>query len=116
MLARVHVEEKIRQGALEAGSPTFVNGKPCACNFRGYGEIENSRALADFPVGLGNEIEFGWRAPAADFFVVRGTGSHGNRRVRQIGDSLHELTLLGVQFGDLFVRFLYLRGQLFQIR
>src|SRR5260370_1406163 len=66
VFAGVHVEEEIREGALEAGSPTFIDGEARACDFRGDGEVEDAGALADFPMWFGLEIEFRRRAPAAN--------------------------------------------------
>src|SRR6266705_513607 len=45
MLAGVHVEEEIREGAFESGAPAFVNGEAGAGDFRGDGEVENARAF-----------------------------------------------------------------------
>src|SRR5438309_9709178 len=100
MLAGVDVEEEIREGALEARSPAFVNGKACPRDFRGNREIENSGSFADFPVGLWRKIEFRRRTPAADFFVVGCACTHGHGRMRNIGDSEEKFALRGVEFGD----------------
>src|SRR5439155_9401470 len=99
MLAGVDVEEKVGEGAFEARSPAFVNGKACSCDFRGYREIEDSGSFADFPVGLWRKIEFRSPTPAADFYVVGCACTHGHGRMRNIGDSEEKFALRGVEFG-----------------
>src|SRR6266852_8488785 len=103
VLTGVHVEKEIREGALEASSPAFINGEAGARDFRGGGEVENAGTLADFPVWLGSEIEFRRRAPAADFFIVSCACADGNGRVRNIRDGKEEFALRGVQLSDEFV-------------
>src|SRR5437660_6035779 len=99
MLAGVDVEEEIREGAFEARSLAFVNGKARPRDFRGYREIEDSGSFADFPVGLWRKIEFRSRTPAADFYVVGCACTHGHGRMRNIGDSEEKFALRGVEFG-----------------
>src|SRR5216683_1381035 len=84
MLAGVDVEEKIGEGAFESGAPPFVNSKARAGDFRGGGEVEDTGALTDFPMRLGSEIEFGWRAPAANFDILCRAVPNGHAGVRQI--------------------------------
>src|SRR5437879_7323003 len=103
MLAGVDVEEKVGEGAFEARSPAFVNGKARPRDFRGNREIENSGSFADFPVGLWRKIEFRRRTPAADFFVVGCACTHGHGRMRNIGDSEEKFALRGVEFGDALI-------------
>src|SRR6266851_8153990 len=112
MLARVDVKEEIREGALEARSPAFVNGKAGTRDFRGDGEVENSSALADLPMRFRSELKFRGRAPAADFLVVRCACAHGHGRVRNIGNGEKKLTLCGIEFGNALVGLLNALGDL----
>src|SRR6202158_6396247 len=103
MFASVDVEKKVGKGALEAGAPPFVNGETRSGNFRGGGKIENAGAFRNLPVGFGSEIEFGSRAPAANFDVVFSAVSDGDAGVRDIGDGEQQFALGGVQLGDALV-------------
>src|SRR5260370_8443730 len=94
VLARVHIEEKTSQCALEARSPAFVDGEARAGDFRSGRKIENAGAFARFPVRLGSEIEFRRRAPAADFFIFGGTGSDWHGSVSNLRDDVNKFPLL----------------------
>ena len=116
MLARVHVEEKICKRTLEPRSPAFVNGEARAGDLCGRRQIQNARAFADFPVGLWREIEFGRRAPAADFHVVRGARADRHGGVRNIGNGKQQFALRGIQCGDALVGLLDELGDLLHFR
>ena len=116
MFARVHIEEEIGQGALEAGAAAFVDRETRAGDFGAGFEIEDSGALADFPVGLWLKIEFRWRAPTADFLVIRGTGAYGNGRVWHVGDSEKNFALAGIEPGDALVGLFNAFRNLFHFR
>src|SRR5713226_9265587 len=103
VLAGVDVEKKIREGAFKAGAPAFVDRETRAGDFRGGGKIEDACPFTDFPMRFGSEIKFWGSAPAADFFVIRSAGAHGNGGVRKVGNSKQQVTLRGVQRGDALV-------------
>src|SRR6266850_1817301 len=73
MLARVYIEKKIREGALEARSPALVNGEARAGDFRGGGEIEYAGARFAVYKSWGARLE---RA-LANFFLDVHTREHG---------------------------------------
>src|SRR5712675_1306499 len=52
VLASVHIEKEICQRTFQSRSPAFVHCKACPGDFRGRSEIEDPRALANFPVRL----------------------------------------------------------------
>ena len=116
MLACVHIQKEIGEGALQASAPTLVDCKARAGNFRGDGEVEYSGALPDFPVRLGHKIEFRRRAPAAHFDIVGGAVAHRHAGVRDIGDRQQQFTLCGVELRDAFVTLLDALGNLLHLR
>ena len=103
VLARVHVEEKIGEGAFEPRAQPLVDGKARAGNFDGGGKIQDSGSLADFPVRPRLEFEFGRRAPAADFHIIGGGFSHRDARVRNIRHHQQEILQLFIERGDLLI-------------
>src|SRR5712692_5997515 len=94
----MHVEEKIREGALEARSQAFVNGETRASNFRGGSEVENAGAFADFPMRFRLKIKFRGRAPAANFDILCRGVPNGHASVRQIRNLEQEIYLSLRQF------------------
>src|ERR1700674_1503249 len=86
VLARVDVEEEIREGTLEAGSPALVNGESRAGDLRGGGEIEDACAFSDIPVRLWREIKFRRHTPAADFGIVSRARADGHGGGRNVGN------------------------------
>ena len=67
VLARMHVEHEVDEGALQFGAHVPIEREARAGNFGGAFQVEDAQVLAQVPVGLGFEIERGRRAPAADF-------------------------------------------------
>ena len=100
VFARVHVEKEIGDGAFEARAESVINGETRAGDFHGGREIQNSGALADFPVRTRREIEFRRRAPAADFDVVGGDAPTGTLACGIFGIGQQEIAQLVVEFGD----------------
>ncbi len=84
VLARMHIEEKIRERPFEPRAESFVNREARARNFDRRVEIENPRTFANFPVRLRREIEFRRRAPAPHLDVIRRARPHRHTRVRNI--------------------------------
>src|SRR5260370_32379734 len=96
VLARVHVEKKIRERALQPRSPSFVHCKTRPRDFCCGGKIENSRAFADFPMRPGDEIEFRCGTPATDFGIVSGARANGHGGVWNVGNGKQEFALIVV--------------------
>src|ERR1700719_1517028 len=84
VLACVHIEEEIRQGAFEPRTPTFVNGEASSGNFCSCLQIENPGALTHFPMRLRREVEFRRGAPPPNFHIVLGAVPDRDTRVRKI--------------------------------
>ncbi len=103
MLAGVHVEKKIRQRALQAGAPAFVDRESRAGDFRGGGEIENPGALADFPVGAWRKVECRRRAPAAHFDIVRALEPSGTLECGTLGMVSRNSRCVSSSCGDALV-------------
>ena len=122
MLARVHIKKKVRECTLKPRPPTFVDGKTGSSDLGGGFEIEDARALANFPVRLGLEIKLRGRAPATHLFIVCGAGAHGHRRMRNVGNGEQEFALSGIERGNALVGLsnalgnqLHLRDQLIRV-
>src|SRR5258708_31436374 len=103
VLARVHVQEKVCKRALQPRAPASVNGKSRAGNLGSCGQIENARALADFPVRLRLKIKFLRFTPAPHFCVVGSARANRNRRMRNVRNSQQEIALRSVEFRDALV-------------
>src|SRR5713101_2967010 len=101
VLARVDIEEKIREGALEACSPAFVNRETGAGDFGRSLKIQNSSAFADFPVRPGLKIKFRRRAPTANFDIFCRTLPNRHAGVRQIRNPEQKVFLSLCQFDGL---------------
>ncbi len=84
MLARVHVQKEISQGTFEARTPALVNREASSGNFRSRGEIQNSRALTNLPVGLRRKIKSGRGSPAPHLDVFRRAVTDGDTEVWHI--------------------------------
>src|ERR1700688_474010 len=102
----MHIEEEICECTFEARSPAFVHGETGAGDFGGGGQIQNSRALADFPVGARREVKFRWRAPAAHFYIIRGTGTHRYAGMRDIRNGKQQLALRIVKLANALIALL----------
>src|SRR5689334_8084723 len=87
VLARVHVEKKIDQGALQTGAGSPIYSEAGAGDLRGALQIEDMQIGPQIPVGLRFEIKLSGLAPAMDLDVVVRTASNRNRFVRNIRDS-----------------------------
>src|SRR5882724_8083925 len=103
VFACVNIQEEVREGAFQPGTPAFVNGEARTGDFCGGGQIQNVRAFAGFPMGLGLEIKFRGSAPTADFDIVRSACAGGHRGVRNVGNGEEQLALGGIQFRDALV-------------
>ncbi len=101
VLAGVHVEKEVCQGAFEPRSPAFVNREARPRNFCGGGEIENPGAFTDFPVRLRRKIELGRRSPTTHLDVFLGAMSDRDTRVRKIRNREQKLLLSPRQFDGL---------------
>src|SRR5438270_12864895 len=98
MFACVNIQEEIGERSFQSCAPTFVESESRASDFRCGGQIENSCALAHFPMRARFKVKR-WRdAPAPHFDVIGGAVSYGNRGVRYIGDGEQEFALDRVQF------------------
>ena len=116
VLARVHIEKKIRQRAFQPRSPAFVDRKSRTGDLRGGGQIENSGALADFPMRLRREIELRRRAPAADFDIVVRAVPHRHAGMRHVRNRQQKLALRRVELSDALVALLDALRNLLHLR
>src|ERR1700722_2698129 len=112
----MYIEKEICECAFEACSPAFVDCKTGTGDFGRGGQIQNPRALPDFPVRARREIEL-WRgAPAADFHIVRGTGTHRHAGMRNIRNSKQQLALGFVKLANALIALLDEFRNLFHLR
>ena len=116
VFARVNVEEEIRKGTFEPRSPAFINRETSSGHFGGGFQIQDSCALADFPVRLGLEVKFWRHAPAPDLFVLSGATANGNRSMRHVGNGQQQFALAGVECGNSFVGPFYTLRDLLHFR
>ena len=87
VLARVHVQHEIDEGALQPGPCAEVEREAGAGDLGGALEIQDAEARADVPVGLRLEVEARRLAPGLDHGVVRAVPADRYRGVRQVGDA-----------------------------
>src|SRR5260370_37040813 len=83
VLAGVHVEKEVCQGAFEPRSPAFVNREARPRNFCGGGGIENTGAFTVFPGRLRPKNELGRRSPTTHPDVFLGAMSDKDPPVRK---------------------------------
>ena len=76
----MQVEHEADQRAFQPRARAHVDGKTRAAELGGAFEVENAERFAEFPVGLGREVEFGILAPGLDGDVV-GFGDAGGHFV-----------------------------------
>ncbi len=115
VFARVHIEKEIGERAFEPRSESFVNRETRSRYFHRGLKIQNSCALAEFPVRPRREIEFRRLARTPHLHVVRCAFAHGDARVRNIRNGQQKFLQCVVHFGDklvaaldFFGRFLHL--------
>src|SRR5712691_1553684 len=95
VLAGVDIEEEIREGALKAGSPAFVNGKARTRDFRCSLQIQDPRARSNLPVRLRLKIKFRCHTPAPHLDILRRAVPDRYAGVRKIRNlEKHDFLLL----------------------
>src|SRR5215831_6316454 len=87
VLLSVYVEHEADEGALETGSGADVDSKPCAAELGRALEVENAKFFAEFPMGLGGEVELPLLAPGLDGDVVSFGFATGNFVTGEVGDA-----------------------------
>ena len=104
MLPRVHIQEKIREGTFKTRTPTLVNREASTRYFGSREEIQNSRALANFPVRLRGKIEPRCSPPSAHLDVFRGTVPYRDTEMRHVGNREQQGALRRVKLRNPLVR------------
>src|ERR1700687_1545823 len=84
VLARVYVQEKIRQGTLKTRAPTLVHREASSGHFGSRREIQNPGALTNLPVGFRGKIELRRSPPSANLDVFLRAMADRDTRVRKI--------------------------------
>src|SRR4029077_5456045 len=97
MLAGGHIKKKIRERALEARSPAFVNREARPGNSCRGGDVQDSGGFPNFPMRLRGEMEFRGPAPPADLHIVSGAGADGHARMWDVRNGEEQLVLRGIQ-------------------
>ena len=87
----MQVEHEVGEGALEARSLPEVDDEAGAGDLGGAVEVEDAEGLAQFPVGLGGEVEGGLLAPGFFDAVVVLILPTGTSSCGQVGQGLHHL-------------------------
>ncbi len=111
MLAGVQIEHEVGQRPLQLRAQIPVHGEARAGKLGGAFEIENSQLLPKFPVRLGREIEFRWRAPAPDFDIVFRGLADRHAFVGQVGNAGQDVLQTGFEICGGFLQLLDLLAQ-----
>ncbi len=111
MLAGVHVEHEVDEGALQFGAHVPIQGEAGAGDFGGAFQVQDAEFRPQVPMRFGGEIVGAGLAHAAHFHVVVGVLAHRHGFVRDVGDAGQQILKLGVDALHLLVQGCDLRLQ-----
>ena len=116
MFPGVYIKKEICECAFQACSPAFVHSESRPGYLRGGRQIQNSRALPDFPMRSRRKVKLGRRTPPPDFHVVCRVRTHRHAGMRDIRNREQQLALRIVKLGNALIALLDEFRDLFHLR
>ena len=116
MLASVQIEHEVGQRPLQPRTQVPIHCEARAREFSCAFEIKYAEFLSQFPVRLGDEIEFRRCSPAPHLDVIFGRLADGHALVRQIGDAGENVLQTGLELFCCLLELLDLLPQFLRFR